>query len=98
MDSKLLILLVTLYTMQICITNAEYKWNGTDWNWQDINGTFVEESDSDESDLEYMGSGDGLFGDLEGDYGDDDYKYSEEYYEDTKVPKELFAKESSDSS
>ena len=98
MNSKLLILLVTLYAMQICITDAEYIWNGTDWNWQDINGTFVEESDSDESDLEYMGSGDGLFGDLEGDYGDDDYKYSEEYYEDTKVPKELFAKESSDSS
>ena len=97
MNSKLLILLVIINVMQISITNAEYVWNGTDWNWQDVNGTFVEESDSGESDLEYMGSGDGLFGDLEGD-DDEDYKYSGEYYEDTKIPKELFEEELSASS
>ena len=98
MTTKLLILLVTFYVMQICITDAEYIWNGTDWNWQgDINGTSVEESDFDESDLDFKGSGDGLFGDLEGD-DDEDYKYSGEYYEDTKIPKELFEEELSASS
>ena len=99
MTSKLLILLVTFYAMQICITDAEYEWiNGT-WNWQgEVNDTSVEESDYGESDLEFMGSGDGLFGDSEGGDDGDDYKYSEEYYEDTKVPKELFEKKSSDSS